>query len=253
MILFKVCRVSIEQIKERLDLGLARKSLYILCAFLFTIAQLEGQNLKNFDKKHPIKISGSIGGTGTLYAVSGIPNRRQPFSYIVNGNITLNVLGIVKVPLSFMISEQNRKFQQPFNQIGFSPEYKWLKVHVGYRSLKWGEYSLAGYNFLMRGVEVQKEKYRAGFVYGRLNRKTTPDTLQFKNLLPAYRRMGFSVKLGYGKPNNFVDLVYFRSWDIRDSLQTPANYETVLPQQNAVLDIITQQKFLKKFTFKAEV
>jgi hypothetical protein len=225
--------------------------LFLSC----TILTVKSQDLQTFDKKKPLKITGNLGAQSIFYNVKGIPNRRRPFSYILNGNVNLNFFNIINVPLSFIYSEQERSFQQPFNQLGASPTYKWLTVHAGYRSVRWGEYSLAGYNFLMGGAEVQRKKIRAGLVYGRLNRATKPDTASTEErfILPVLKRMGFAAKAGYGTIDNYIDLVYLRAWDVGDSLRAPAGYASVRPAENAVIDLITRQKFAKYFIFQGEV
>lgn len=225
-------------------------------AIFFSIGfflQITAQDLQNFDKKKPIKVNGSIGMQGVFYNMQGAPQRRQPFSYMLNGNINFTLFGIIDMPVGFTLSEQERNFSQPFNQIGFSPSYKGVTVHLGYRSLTWGQFSLAGYNFLLGGVEVQKKWFRVGAVYGRLNRETRPDTVgETASLQPAFKRMGYAAKLGFGTVNNYLDIVYFTAADKGDSLPTSQFYNAVRPAENAVISLITSHKFLKHFFLKGE-
>lgn len=213
----------------------------------------QAQDLQTASLKKPITVSGGLGAQ-TIFYQSTNPNAyRKPFSYILNGNLNVTLFNVVSMPLSFTYSEQERNFTQPFNQLGFSPKYKSVTVHAGYRALNWGEFSLAGYNFLMGGTEIQTSKLRAGLVYGRLNRLSKPDTGLYKYLVPMLQRMGVAAKLGFGKPNNFVDVVFFKAWDKGDSLRASESYGVVQPSNNAVLDVVTQQKFAKYFNFKAEL
>src|SRR5690349_22417845 len=65
------------------------------------------------------------------YHADGIQNRALPFTYLIHGNPVLYIKG-TPIPFSFLLSNFNNRFQQPFNQVGISPSYKWVKVHLGY-------------------------------------------------------------------------------------------------------------------------
>ncbi|MEQ8338575.1 MAG: hypothetical protein RIA62_14560 [Cyclobacteriaceae bacterium] len=47
----------------------------------------------------------------------------------------------------------NTSFQQPFNQYGMSPTYKNVTAHIGFRSMNFSRYSLAGHLFLVPGLK----------------------------------------------------------------------------------------------------
>lgn len=224
---------------------------------LFVLATIgiaiHAQDLESISAKKPIKVSGGLGAQTVFYSSTRAQSVRKPFSYILNGNLNFTLFNVVSVPLSFTYSEQERSFAQPFNQLGFSPTYKGVTVHAGYRSLNWGEYSLAGFNFLLGGAEVQTEKLRAGIVYGRINRATHPDTGLYKNLLPVLKRMGMSAKLGYGNKDNYLDVVFLKAWDVGDSVVASEQFGVVRPSENAVIDVVTHQKFAKYFTLKGEL
>ncbi|HXH18593.1 MAG TPA: hypothetical protein VNJ07_05875, partial [Chitinophagales bacterium] len=93
-----------------------------------------------------------------------------------------------------------------------------------------------------------------------------PDTLvTAENIpepfLPAFKRTGYAVKLGFGKKDRFVDLVYFKGKDDTASI-TYAQYATLIkrsetaghdtvaldikPQENAALGIVARGDFMKK-------
>ncbi len=163
------------------------------------------------------KISGSAGFQLTSYNSNGIQARRQPFSYLLHGNVNLSK-GDFSIPLSFTYSEQDRSFSQPFNQFGIAPTYKWLKTYIGYQNIFWSKFSLAGHQLLGGGVELTPGKFRLGFVSGRFQRATGIDTTRSQNYLPAYKRSGYAAKIGYGTESSFVDLIYMRSKDDQSSL-----------------------------------
>ncbi|MBK9329398.1 MAG: hypothetical protein IPM95_08825 [Sphingobacteriales bacterium] len=206
-------------------------------------------------------ISGSAGFQLGYSYVSGIPKRMQPFTYQFTGDITFRYKDIIELPFSFVFSEQDRKFNQPFSQFGISPRYKWLTVHGGFRNISWSENSMAGHNMLMIGAEVNPSYFRGGILFGRLTRATIADTakidsLHLQTFVPSYKRLGLAIKLGAGTANNYVDLIYFRAWDkAKDSLffSNDDGSKSLLPKsENAVFNIITSNKIGKYVTLKAE-
>lgn len=60
-----------------------------LLAIPFNFSQ--AQDIEAIGKEKPIKVSGTIGTTQTLYAVSGIPNRRPPYLAFINGGVIFNI------------------------------------------------------------------------------------------------------------------------------------------------------------------
>lgn len=189
------------------------------------------------------KISGSAGFQLTGYNSNGIQGRRQPFSYLLHGNVNFSK-GDFSIPLSFTYSEQDRSFSQPFNQFGIAPTYKWLKTYIGYQNIFWSKFSLAGHQLLGGGVELTPGKFRLGFVSGRFQRATGIDTTRSQNYLPAYKRSGYTAKIGYGTESSFVDLIYMRSKDDQTSLpfQYADSVVLVQPGENTVFALKTMIK-----------
>ena len=200
-----------------------------------------------------LKVSGSAGVQLTAYNTKGIENRRNPFSYLLHGNITLSK-GEFSIPLSFTYSEQERSFSQPFNQFGIAPSYKWVKVYIGYQNITWSKFSLAGHQLLGGGLELTPGKFRFGFVTGRFQRATRIDTSKVQTYLPAYKRTGFAAKIGYGTEDSYVDLIYMKSKDDDKSLALPYSDSTaaVQPGKNDVLSIKTQLKLSQSFNLYGE-
>ena len=113
--------------------------------------------------KDSFKISGSAGVQLTTYTSNGIESRRNPFSYLISGYITLSK-GEFTIPLSFTYSEQERSFSQPFNEFGIAPTYKWVKAYIGYQNVNWSKFSMAGHQLLGGGLELTPGKFRFGII-----------------------------------------------------------------------------------------
>src|SRR6187551_476853 len=126
------------------------------CIVLISVVSplfLKGQNLESIGKEKPLTVNGGISLNQIFYGSSGIESRRDPYSYFASGNINFNLYGW-SVPVSFSLSNQNVTYQQPFNQYGIHPTYKWATAHIGYASMSFSPYTLSGHLFNGIGVAL---------------------------------------------------------------------------------------------------
>ena len=215
--------------------------LTLLCTYA------QAQDIGSLGQQKPFSINGSVQLRGVYYTATGIPPNRSPYSYIFSGSPTINIYGF-SAPFNFTLSEQERSFRQPFNQFGLSPHYKWITVHLGYRSVIFSPYTLAGYTMYGAGIELTPGKFRFGFMYGKLASATTLDTTT-QSLVPySFSRKAYAVKVGVGNENTFVDFSYLRAKD--DDASVPyKSYDTVFnitPAANTVFGLSTRISFFKK-------
>lgn len=226
-----------------------KRLLFIICFSLLCVI-IKAQDVEQIMKQKPFTINGTLGlGIGT-YNSNGIPARQRAFSYLFNGAPTISLYGI-SFPFSVVVSDQQRGFTQPFNQYGISPTYKWITLHAGWQSLQWSSYTLAGYNFLGGGVELNPGKLRFGFIYGRFNKAIEEDPLLITSFsqTPAYKRTGFSSKIGWGTERNHVDFTVLKAKDHASSLTNAPSSFNLTPSENLVLGIKSRFSFLKHFIF----
>lgn len=233
------------------------KNKYLLVIFLILVgpvARVCGQDLSKLGKQKPVTISGSVQLTGIGYNASGIPNRQAPFTYILSGNPTIDIYGVA-IPLNFIISQQNKTVQQPFNQFGISPTYKWITFDLGYRSITFSPYTLAGYTMLGAGVELNPGKFHAAFIYGRLNKGTKLDTSS-QSLVPySFTRTAYAGKIGYGTENNFFTFSFLKGKDYATSgpKKIDSLTQLVLPEANTVAGLSAKLTFFKKLFIEGNV
>lgn len=229
--------------------------LLLLTAIFCRLPEVFSQDLGNISSQKPLLLNGSVQLRGIYYNASGIADRQTPYSYILSGNLNSSLYGI-SLPASFTFSEQERSFRQPFNQFGLSPHYKWITVHLGYRNINFSPYTLAGYTILGAGVELNPGKFRFGFMYGRLNRATTIDTLT-QSLVPvSFTRKAFACKIGYGSENSFIDFSLLKGKDDPSSVsftKTVLDSLNVLPAANIVAGVSARITIAKNFFLESNV
>ncbi len=226
-----------------------RVFLLLIC-ICFAFFKVRAQDLENVgsDIKEIVKVNGSFNLGLGYYNVKGIDNRRAPFSWYLAGAPTLSVGGF-NMPFSAMVSEQERTFQQPFNQVGASPYYKWAKLHLGYRNIVFSDYTLAGATFLGGGIELSPGKFRFSAFHGRLRRAVDEDTNLTFTVLPSYKRMASGMNIGLGSSKNSFEISLLRSRDKIGSTQIISRNYDIKPEDNLVLGLKNQLTIMKKLKF----
>ena len=177
---------------------------------------LVGQNIETITTIPKPGLSGGINVGTQFYGVDGRTARRSPFSYVISGNTRFK-WGLLNVPVSFSFRDQNLSYGTSFNKFGMSPYYKWARLHLGHRSMRFNRYSLSGKNFFGVGMDLTPGKFRLSAFRGNIrNHLAQRDTLVFgANLVPTYTRKAYGVKVGYGSSKNYFDVVYLRVRDDR--------------------------------------
>lgn len=214
-----------------------------------------GQDLENLGSANPISVSGGLGLTNTLYHASG-ENRKDPWSYILNANVNINVLGVLDLPFSACIMSQNKTFNSPsFLRYGVSPRYKFITAHIGWRSMQFSTYTMSGITFLGGGIEVMPDNFWVGgkAVYGRFN-KSVPmgDTLSLSYEQPQYERWGYGGMITLGTKAHNVDIILFKAKDEKGAYDSIMTAMGIAPQENAVIGLNTRHAFGDHITFDLE-
>ncbi|MEZ0610581.1 hypothetical protein ACAW74_18850 [Fibrella sp. WM1] len=234
-------------------------SILFWCLFCLAITPVYGQT--DSLTKVPsllaryVKVSGGLNAYAGFYTANGIAARNQTAPLGLSGQVTIALPQGISIPISAVLGNQGASFsvRQPFNQFGLSPTYKWITVHGGYRNVTFSPFTLAGHTFLGGGVELNPGKLRLGAIYGRFNNAIS-GTLADANVLPSYGRMGYAVKVGYGKPNNYVDLTMLRAKDDSSSIPSVPQSATqiVTPAENLVVGVTSRLLILKAFTVELD-
>ncbi len=219
--------------------------------FLLIGITVNAQDLSSIGKEKPFRVNGGVSLNQVGYFQWGAEEaRRDPYTWIATGNINFNIYGWT-VPLSFTYSNLEGTFQQPFNQYGLTPTYKWIKAYIGYNAINFSKYTVSNYRFLGGGLEVTPGNFNTTIFYGRLQKPVEYDSLNQNNIM-AYERMGYGIKSGYKFKKGSVDLIAFHASDDSSSLSNiPTNAETT-PAENTVLGINAGVSPIKNLSLQAE-
>jgi len=219
----------------------------------------------------PFQLGGGIGLNMRSYDAFGGPLRQDPFFYTVNANLNVRIFQ-VDLPFSMVLTAKNKDLSYPsfsdlkdniknkigekrnsFARIGLSPYYKWVKLHLGHRSMNFSKYTLSNLNFFGVGMELTPDKLRIGAMYGRLAKAEPIDLSLTTPNLPVYQRIGWGTKVGYGDDKASADLILFGAKDDANSIAIPAAYPTqVAPEENLAIGILLQKLFFDRIRVKVE-
>ncbi len=227
-----------------------------ICAFTAAM----GQDLAQLGQAKPIIFRGQFSAGINHYAQ--LSGTRPPYgtgsptpAWYLQADPVLTIYGVA-IPANLLISSQESRFNGPFNRFGLSPSYKWAKAHLGWRSLNFSQFTLNGQQIMGAGLELTPGKFRAAFMYGKLNNAVTDISLfnQLNNELPLYRRTGMAAKIGYGDQKNFIEFSYLQAEDDPRSLPKGVVADSVIarPEANQVLGLNGQVALYKDLSFHVE-
>jgi len=223
-------------------------------SFLFLSRQpLLAQDLELIGKTKPVRLSGtlSLQGGPYIYIGKGKP-RNEPFWWQASGAPVLSLYGW-QLPFSFNYGSRNRSFNQPFNRFGVSPYYKWATFHFGYRSIRMNPFVMSGLQFLGAGMELNPKGFRFAAFYGRFAKPVAQDTLASVTPVPAFKRMGYGMKIGFGTRRNYVDFTAVKVTDDTSSIPAPSVDASIKPQDNLALGLGGRISFGRRLNLQFDV
>ncbi len=210
------------------------KALLIGLLFHLCLVSVRAQDLSREDLR-PITLSGTLITAAENYSIPGLDTRRPVNSARLYFNPTLSIYG-VDLPFSFVLSTTERSFNQPFNQFGVSPRYKWLTLHGGYRSMYISDFTLNDAVILGGGAEIDGDWFHFRGMYGRFRRSVEEDRPDSSTVIRAvYERIGWTANAGIGGDRAGLNLTVLHAWDDSTSLDRAPTTGDVFPSENLVL------------------
>lgn len=228
-----------------------RIALYICVLFTVLIGNSFSQNLDKLGSKDMLKVGGGLNYSSVFYNADGIPNRRQPFTWFLNGNLNVSILDF-SLPFTFNYSNNQIAYTQPFNIQSFNPTYKWIKGYAGITAMNFSQYTLAGHIFAGGGVELSPKNFKFAAMYGRLKKAVEFDAVASSDINMSYKRMGWGASAGYEKNGHGIKLIYFAAKDDPNSLQFVPINTNVTPMENTVISIAGKTSLCKNIKLEAE-
>ena len=230
----------------------------IMCSFmLFCYAPTKAQNVENlkgmFAKKNLLKVNGGIAANSVFTGGSGEVGR-NPFTWMLNGNVNFNLLGQINVPLSFNLTNIGGGFAYPTlpSRISLTPTYKNITGYIGDVNMTFSPYTLNGHQFRGLGADVKiSEHWNVSAMTGRLQRAVELDSSN--QIVPAaYKRMGYGAKVMYEKELYKVGVIVFGAKDKVSSLVNKPDSLNIFPEQNLSVSYIGSLRPIKGMELSVE-
>ncbi|NMM50482.1 hypothetical protein [Marinigracilibium pacificum] len=225
------------------------RAFFILFFIISFGNYLVAQDLGQIGKTEPVKVSGGLNFSNIYYNSLGGPQRRDPNTMYLSGNLGLSIYGW-NIPFTFNYTNRQVNFRQPFNQFSLNPYYKWVRLYLGNQSMSFSPYSLNGHLFLGAGAEFSPGKFSASVMYGRFQKAIEPDSTSYGN--GDFERYGGGVKLGYSTEKGDYNFSVFHGYDVENSLDKSFWNPELLPQKNWVFQGGTTQRLLPDVSLHVE-
>jgi hypothetical protein len=118
--------------------------------------------------------------------------------------------------------------------------------------MSFSPYTLNGHLFCGIGAEIEPSGIiHASVMYGRLKKSIGYDTLKPQQI-PSYGRLGYGIKVGIHKDQDYIDLILFHAGDRISAVDSIPVVLGILPQDNTVASIIFGKSIAKNLVFGAE-
>ncbi len=227
--------------------------LCLLFAFSAKSQQIRLDNLKEqFSVKNLVRVNGGIAANSVFY--TGDNAARQPFMWVLTGNINIHLLNQFNIPFSYNLNNLGSNYTYPTlpNRLSLHPTYKWVTAHVGDVSMSFSPYTLSGHQFTGGGVELKPGNFplKAQFMCGRLLKETEYDARN--GGIVAYRRLGYGGGIRYEKENYQLGTTLFHAHDDENSLLWKPDSLQVYPQSNLAFSWDVLLRLFSGMTLKAE-
>lgn len=201
--------------------------------------------------KKGIKTSGGVSISNIIYNTNDSVNRRDPYQLILSGNLNLNIFGY-DAPFSFIYSNSQRSYTQPFNRLSFTPRYKWIRAYIGQTSMTFSPYTLSGHSFKGAGLELTPGNWRLSMMAGQLKKAVEYNPLAESAAQPSYKRKGYGMKFGYEKGSSGILVNVFSAQDDENSIREVPENVLLHPVKNLAAGISGRTSLFGHFMLEGE-
>ncbi|WP_197051505.1 hypothetical protein [Prevotella sp. S7-1-8] len=210
------------------------------------------EEILEFRKKKPLKISGSISANATNF--NSTPNQsRQSFTYQLTGSINMSLYELLHIPISFNLNNYGANFSYPSlpNRLSIHPSYKWIRAHIGDVSMSFSPYTLNGHQFTGAGIELTPGRWQIAAMGGRLLKRVDTDSLN-PSIRPNYERWGYGAKVRYEADKFALGGTVFTAKDKRSNISFDADALGIYPKGNIAIGLEGSLSIIKDLKLSLE-
>lgn len=209
------------------------------------------QDVEHVVKADPLQISGGVTNSNIWTSTRG--KSGLDYSLYLSGNINLNFVSLIDVPVSFAYT--NREFTKacssPFNRLSLAPQYKWIKAYIGYGSMSFSPYTMSGREFMGGGIELTPEGPWKFMAFGGRMQKAVPASEYSDATL---KMLGGGLLVGYQSDRFNIAVNLLKAKDVVESLPYEYNDSSyIAPRDNLSGSISGKVSITDNLSFSGEM
>ncbi len=211
--------------------------IFVLVIWSNVVSAQNVDEILEFRKKKPLKISGNISANATQF--SSMPKQaRQSSTYQLSGSVNVSLYELLNIPISFNLNNYGAKFSYPSlpNRLSFHPSYKWIRAHIGDVSMSFNPYTLNGHQFTGIGIDLTPGRWQISAMGGRLLRRVEADSL-LPAIRPNYERWGYGAKVGYEADKFALGGTFFTARDKMNDISFDTDALGIYPKGNIAIGL----------------
>lgn len=227
-------------------------SVFMLITWSNAASAQNVEEILEFRKKKPLKISGSISANVTQF--NSTPKQsRQSFTYQLSGSINMSLYELLNIPISFNLNNYGAKFSYPSlpNRLSLHPSYKWVRAHIGDVSMSFSPYTLNGHQFTGAGIELTPGRWQISAMGGRLLRRVDADSLN-PFIRPNYERWGYGAKVRYEANKFALGGTVFMAKDKMSNISFDTDALGIYPKGNIAIGLEGSLSIIKDLKLSLE-
>ena len=227
-------------------------SVFMLTVWSHTVHAQNVEEVLEFRKKKPFKISGSISANATQF--NSTPKQsRQSFTYQLSGSVNLSLYELLNIPISFNLNNYGAKFSYPSlpNRLNLHPSYKWVRAHIGDVSMSFSPYTLNGHQFTGAGIELTPGRWQISAMGGQLLRRVDADSLN-PSIRPNYERWGYGAKVRYEANKFALGGTVFMAKDKMSNISFDTDALGIYPKGNIAIGLEGSLSIIKDLKLSLE-
>ena len=227
-------------------------SVFMLITWSNAASAQNVEEILEFRKKKPLKISGSISANVTQF--NSTPKQsRQSFTYQLSGSINMSLYELLNIPISFNLNNYGAKFSYPSlpNRLSLHPSYKWVRAHIGDVSMSFSPYTLNGHQFTGAGIDLTPGRWQISAMGGRLLRRVDADSLN-PSIRPNYERWGYGAKVRYEANKFALGGTVFMAKDKMSNISFDTDALGIYPKGNIAIGLEGSLSIIKDLKLSLE-
>lgn len=210
-------------------------------------------NIKNTLSDSTFKIQGKVNGYSGYRPYTHTEQKK--FDYRLSANLLLTYKGI-KFPITYSLSNGRSfggynfpSFRTPsFNNLGMSPTYKWVKIHLGHRTMSFTPYTYDGLRFKGFGAELTPNKFQLLIFSGKLYQTSISDLSLKNGISDPPERKAWGSLFGYKSEVTEISGIIFQANDNKIT-QSLTEFK---PKENTIISVKGKKKIMNDFELSFE-